>query len=198
MFFTYTIQVGQTRQTGLESFHVPERYTCLPSEHVSNFSAKNSRIKFYLEGRNLGWRKGKRLSASQSDGSMLAIKSLGEDCISILHAFLHVCFYRKVFYGRSVIGRQWFGNFLWISMIDWLKTLKVIAILEILHFVVHQSKKGIKKYYEANPDAIKISEVKFFNPYESEKYRRKNFKGSIKTIDSVKWLDWTVCENIWM
>ena len=71
-------------------------------------------------------------------------------------------------------------------MIDWLKTLKVIAILEILHFVVHQSKKGIKKYYEANPDAIKISEVKFFNPYESEKYRRKNFKGSIKTIDSLK------------
>ena len=66
------------------------------------------------------------------------------------------------------------------------KTLKVIAILEILHFVVHQSKKGIKRYYEANPDAMKISEVKFFNPYESEKYRRKNFKGSIKTIDSEK------------
>ena len=34
--------------------------------------------------------------------------------------------------------------------------LKVIAILEILHFVVHQSKKGIKKYYEANPDALKF------------------------------------------
>ena len=70
--------------------------------------------------------------------------------------------------------------------------LKVIAILEILHFVVHQSKKGIKKYYEANPDALKISEVKFFNPYESEKYRRKNFKGSIRTIESEKWLNWPV------
>ena len=68
----------------------------------------------------------------------------------------------------------------------------MIAILEILHFVIHQSKKGIKKYYEANPDALKISEVKFFNPYESEKYRRKNFKGSIRTLESEKWVNWSV------
>lgn len=131
----------------------------------------------------MGRRKSKCLPTSQGHGCMLAIESLGEDCIFILHALLYICFHRKVL---ELLYRN-----PEIILNDW-NPLKVIAVLEILHFVVHQSKKGIKKYYEANPDALKISEVKFFNPYESEKYRRKNFRGSIRTIESEKWLNWPV------
>ena len=35
LFLSYKIQEGQNRKAGIATYKVPEKYTCIPSEHVS-------------------------------------------------------------------------------------------------------------------------------------------------------------------
>ena len=79
-------------------------------------SAKSFYIRSCLEGRNMGRWKSKCLPTTKGDGCMLAIESMGEDCFSILHALLYICFDRNVFKAFNSQG------FIPRNHIKWLKT----------------------------------------------------------------------------